>query len=171
MADKGMHHASLETGTAYGETDRKLGHDGLQLDERGHYDSSSNDVAAAEGLAALESEKTSWFGYMKTKDFWIVIVVGYVHSKSPSAQRLQNANMLFLQTNPGTLHHRHKHFLFPPCWQGYLDSSLPDHAKLRAFDYPLLAIYHLQVRSQEVLQDCVERWLEVYHSVILRRRG
>lgn len=81
MANKGMNTSSLETGTAYGENYRKTGADGLQLDERGHYDSSNNDVAAAEGIAALESEKTSWFGYMKTKDFWIVLVIGYVYMR------------------------------------------------------------------------------------------
>lgn len=79
MANKGMNTSSVETGNAtpYGESYRKAGDEGLQLDERGHYDSSNTDVAAAEGLAALESNKTSWFGYMKTKDFWIVLVIGY----------------------------------------------------------------------------------------------
>ena len=79
MAAKGINTTSFET-SAYDEHHGKTGHghDSLQLDERGIHETSSNDVAAAEGLAALESDRKSWFGYMKTKDFWIVLVVGYV---------------------------------------------------------------------------------------------
>ncbi len=33
------------------------------------------------GIYALEARKTAWYAYLTTKDFWVVLVIGYVDSK------------------------------------------------------------------------------------------
>jgi hypothetical protein len=39
-----------------------------------------DEVVLEQGIQALESKKTAWYAYLTTKDFWIVLVIGYVIS-------------------------------------------------------------------------------------------
>lgn len=49
----------------------------FEMDGRGaSNESSTNPEALGQALGALESKKTSWFAYLTTKEFWIVLAIG-----------------------------------------------------------------------------------------------
>jgi solute carrier family 35 protein F1/2 len=54
------------------------------LDGRGaSNDSSTDPEVLGQAIGALENKKTSWFAYLTTKEFWIVLAIGYIfHDKS-----------------------------------------------------------------------------------------
>ena len=45
---------------------------------RGHSDDSVDPDAVGDALNALENKKTVWYAYLTTRDFWIVLAIGYV---------------------------------------------------------------------------------------------
>ena len=36
-----------------------------------------DEAVVAQGLQALETKKTAWYAYLTTRDFWIVLCIGY----------------------------------------------------------------------------------------------
>lgn len=43
-----------------------------------------DEVVLEQALQALETKKTSWYAYLTTKDFWLVLAIGYVLSATNS---------------------------------------------------------------------------------------
>ena len=39
-----------------------------------------DEAVVAQGLQALETKKTAWYAYLTTRDFWIVLFIGYALS-------------------------------------------------------------------------------------------
>lgn len=76
-----------------GESDRKssdgspvevIGSNGMEMSE--HRVTNEDDVnpeVLEHSLQVLENKKTAWWAYLTTRDFWLVLLIGYVH---PSAQ-------------------------------------------------------------------------------------
>lgn len=84
-----MKTAAIETHESglMGETYRKSS-DGLETNaqgigrldttgERGIEDDEVNPEILAHGLEALEGKKKAWYSYFTTRDFWIVLTLGY----------------------------------------------------------------------------------------------
>ena len=60
------------------------------------------------------STKKEWFAYVKTKQFWLVLVFGYVLFKAKSVIFAVPAVLISVQASPRTLHYRHEHLLPAP---------------------------------------------------------
>ena len=69
-----------------GESYRKSG-DGLEGNGSGSVELTPQRVASDEdvdpevlehAIQALENKKTAWWAYLTTKDFWLVLLIGYV---------------------------------------------------------------------------------------------
>ena len=82
--------ASTDAKTTAIETrDRKLDNDDsnelgndsneVSVDEprAGGSEAAVDEVVLEQAIEALESKKTRWWAYMKTRDFWIVLLLGY----------------------------------------------------------------------------------------------
>lgn len=84
MATKGAHATAVEANPTYagdsyyepGTTNKNF-NGPVELGERSHSDDSANPVAVEHGLTALESKKTRFFAYLRTREFWIVLAIGY----------------------------------------------------------------------------------------------
>ena len=81
------------------------------------------DTAAVTTVEVLEASKKGWFAYFKTRDFYIVLVLGCVHILF-----LLSTSFLIdpVQSNPRSLHYLHQYFLFTTGGGRYLHPSLPD---------------------------------------------
>ena len=61
-------------------------------------------------IEALEKKKTAWYAYLTTRDFWIVLMIGYVFQSIMKVFSI----IMGIQTSPCPLHHSHQHLLLPP---------------------------------------------------------
>lgn len=62
-------------------------------------------AALGQALDALEAKKTKWWAYLATRDFWIVLLIGYVFLLLSSRWLI----LMVLQTSPCSLHYRHEY--------------------------------------------------------------
>lgn len=82
----------------------------------------NEDTAAVTTVEEVQASKKGWFAYFKTRDFYIVLVLGYVLTLCSchfAADR-------FIQSNPCPVHHFHQYFLFATSRRRHLHSSIPD---------------------------------------------
>lgn len=125
------------------------------------------------------NRKREWFAYVKTKQFWLVLVFGWVllpyHSLTLIAISLALLGGSWLtrlckQTNPRPLHNRHKHLLLPPRRRRGQHPCLSILFQLRPPQYCLDFYNPLQIRFQRLVQNGQNAWLEIPDPLLFRRR-
>lgn len=98
-----------------------------------------------QAIQALENKKTAWWAYLTTRDFWLVLLIGYV---LPAIQEFKtNWN---IQTSPCSLHHCHQYFLLPARQQGNFHPCFPDIVQLHRALCNLHDVHYLPLRDQEI---------------------
>ena len=78
----------------------------------------------------IDESKKGWFVYFKTKDFYIVLLLGYI---LPPNFPIDSNRIAEKETksSPSPLHHRYQHLLVPPCRSRHLHPRLPNLLQLR----------------------------------------
>ena len=71
----------------------------------------------------IQESKKGRFAYFKTKDFYIVLLLGYLYL---THQLYRNEALTSSQPSPRPLHHLDKHLLLPPRRARHLDPRLPN---------------------------------------------
>lgn len=108
-----------------------------------------NDKRDGTGVAAgtepptadqIEERNKGWFAYLKTRNFWIVLLLGSVHFEfDPGKPTLTE----ILQASAGALYHWHEYLLWAARCATFLHPCLPDFLELSSsqpslyFHYPL----------------------------------
>lgn len=114
---------------------------------------------------AVRNRKREWFAYVKTKQFWVVLVLGYGHL--PHLQsRIAELN-LYQQTNPRPLYNRHEYLVPTPRLQWRQHPRLPSVFQLRPPQHRLDWHHTLQIWIQGLVQNGQDAWVEVPHPLLL----
>ncbi len=82
---------AMRNGASYGKSDEYFGITGpgsgsgngvgvAEINEMDMAEPGPSSVELAAALQKIEGRKTKWYAYLMTKDFWIVIILGYVFS-------------------------------------------------------------------------------------------
>ena len=95
----------------------------------------------------IQAGKAGWFAYLKTRNFYIVLLLGYGSTKFPiSAERaVSYAEICATQAGPSPLHHSHQYILFAPCSTTLLHSCIPDFVELYPSHVGLWLVHNLQI--------------------------
>ena len=105
---------------------------------------------AGENADETQARKGGWFAYLKTRNFYIVLLLGYgviIISISPEGA-ISYAEMCATQAGPGPLHHGHQYILFAPCGPTLLHSCIPDFVELYPSYAGLWLVHNLQIWLQ-----------------------
>jgi hypothetical protein len=126
---------------------------GTDSEERaaGRYEMEAADgverVELAQAINEIEGKKKAWYAYLTTRDFWIVLLIGFVFLSVPSSLYTRNLTNLYLkQTSPCPLHHRYQHVQLPSCRCRNLHSRFPDSFQLYPSCTCLYNLYNLPIR-------------------------
>jgi hypothetical protein len=143
---------------------------------------SHNGAHSTEVLEQDAQTKGRWFQYVKTKQFWITLLLGQgTHTTSPPDNRIRHGvleHMLTDEYSSCYLYHINEYAFYPPSERRHFDPSVPIFLQLRTPQHHLHFVYDLQVRLQEMGQTHLERWMAVLHprvpgcgGQLLRRAG
>jgi hypothetical protein len=161
---KGIEAYERDVGGAYRKSsdglDGNEGSGSIEMNGRGIENDGEevvDEVILAQGIQALESKRKHWYTYMTTKDFWLVLLIGFVCSffKNIGCRLTDN------QTSPRPLHHCYQHFFHPSSQQRDFNPRLPNPLQLHPSLCSLHTLHYLPLRLQEILQGALGRWLEV----------
>ena len=103
--------------------------------------------SAGENADEIQAGKAGWFAYLKTRNFYIVLLLGYSIAKfSILPERVVSyAKMCAIQAGPSPLHHGHQYILFAPCGTTILYSCIPDFVELYPSYVGLRLVYNIQI--------------------------
>lgn len=116
----------------------------------------------------LEASKKGRFAYFKTRDFYIVLVLGYFHISLEFDIHSLTAHM---QSSPCTVHHFYQYLLLLTRRTRHIDSGLPDLLQLRLTQHHLHRFHPLPLRLQALVSSHSKGWMEVHYLVLSRCRG
>lgn len=119
-------------------------------------------------VAPIEKSEVGWFAYLKTRNFYLVLLLGYLHSKCPEPVLAADSR---IQAGPGTLHNCDKHFHCAARRAIILDTCVSDPMELYTSRSSLWLLHHLQIWLQGMGQAHSSRRLEVHLSCLSRRCG
>lgn len=108
----------------------------------------------------LEESKKGLFAYLKTRNFYIVLAIGYDSLLLPLSRSCLNEPML--QPSARSRSHRHKHLLHTTRQRGYFNPGFSKPVQLRSSLPHLHLLYALPLRHQEMVSYDTPRWLEMY---------
>ena len=98
-------------------------------------------------LSAIQGSKGRWFAYLKTREFYLVLLLGYgirrIHLRPKVA--VSYAEMYGTQANPGPLSDSHQYILIAPCGTQLLHPRLSDFVELYRPRAGLWLLYNLQI--------------------------
>jgi hypothetical protein len=135
------YHKSSDGLEADGSPVEVIGSNGMEMTgQRVANEDYVNPEVLEHSIQALENKKTAWWAYLTTRDFWLVLLIGYVHLSA------QDPRLIRVQTSPCPLHHCYQHLLFSPLQQGNLYPSLPDSLQLHRALCNLHALHNLPLR-------------------------
>ncbi len=106
--------------------------------------------AAEENADEIPASKRGWFAYVKTRNFYLVLLLGYGIMRVPILPKgaESHADMHATQANLSPLHHSHQYILFAPCGTTLLHPCVPDSLELHPPDANLWLVYNLQIWLQ-----------------------
>jgi hypothetical protein len=133
-----------------------------------------NAITPNETLNQVAESKGRWFQYVKTKQFWVTLLLG--QGKIPPVLLPRNLPRRpvadhILTCSPGDLYHLHQHTLHASQQRRHLDSRIPIILQLRLAQPDLHHIHNLQVRLQALGSPLRLRRMALLHPSFLRRRG
>jgi len=156
-----------------GESYRKSG-DGLEGNGSGSVEMTGQRVVTNGGevdpevlehaIQALENKKTTWWAYLTTKDFWLVLLIGYV------LLPVQDPRLMNMQTSACPLHHGYQHVLHSARHQGNFNPCFPDALQLHRALRNLHNLHNLPLRHEKIPQAPPSRRVEVHYPELHGRR-
>lgn len=105
------------------------------------------------------------FEYMKTRDFWLVIILGYVVGSSKTERRMSNSLTNFCRSQSSHRFGRYQlvYLFVPSVSERQQYPCLPDAVELHSSQLGVYQYHHLQIRLQEMVQYVVQGLLEILH--------
>lgn len=106
--------------------------------------------SARENADEMQANKEGWFAYLKTRNFYLVLLLGYGILKfllSPEGA-VSCAEMYATQANPSPVYHSHQYILFAPRGTTLLHSRVPDFVELYSSYAGVWLVYDLQIWLQ-----------------------
>ena len=116
---------------------------------KGSPSSSSSPVHAAPEVVGMttadeiEEGRTGMFAYLKTRNFYIVLLLGYIYTYHTIIYQGECSAKAPLQTGPGSLHHRHEHLLQSAIGDTIFDPCIPDSLELHSPEHNLYVLHAL----------------------------
>lgn len=131
--------------------------------------------AVGTGNEVLERDAQSkghWFQYLKTKQFWLTMLLGQGMTAFPSnTPHHKSSNTNTSPNSPRYLHNLDQHALLSPRKRRHIDPSLPILFQLCPAQPRLHHLHYLQIWIQAVGTPRCFRRLAILHPRVFRCRG
>ena len=110
-------------------------------------DDKSTGERQADEVDAIQGSKGRWFAYLKTREFYFVLLLGYGIARIQllPKEAVSCAEMYATQANPSPLSHSHQYIFIAPCGTQLLHPRFPDFVELCRPRVGLWLLYNLQV--------------------------
>ena len=110
--------------------------------------------SAGENADEIQASKAGWFAYLKTRNFYVVLLLGYGSTKFPlSPERaVSYAELCATQADSSPLHYGHQYILFASCGTTLLHPCIPDFVELYPSYVGLWLVHNLQIWLQRMDQ-------------------
>lgn len=113
----------------------------------------------------IEEGKKGWFAYLRTRNFYIVLLLGYGPSHPNHGIHADN----HVQTSAGAVYYFYKYLLFAASSATFFDTCIPITLELHSPEHSLYFVYPLSIRLEEIHTRNSARWLEIPYSCFLGR--
>ena len=99
----------------------------------------------ADHVDAIQGSKAHWFAYLKTREFYLVLLLGYGIRRSPllPKESVSYAEIYATQANPRPLSDSHQYVFIPPCGTQLLHTRFSDFVELYRPRAGLWLLYNL----------------------------
>ena len=103
--------------------------------------------SAGEDADEVQVSKGGWFAYLKTRNFYLVLLLGYGFRNFPITPKgaVSCTKKCATQPNSSPLHNSHQHLLFAPRGTTLLHSCFPDSMELYSPYAGLWLVYNIQI--------------------------